>query len=910
MTTDQDIQQQIYQYFLIEAPELLQSIEQDLYQLLASHSVEIVHNLMRNAHTLKGSAASVGRETLKTVAHHLEDVFKSLYDPQINFDSELSSLLLEGYECLKLPLTAEINGISYDEAEILDRTATVFAKLQAKLGDFFGQEAPILNSTDLGYDVVAAIFQDSIPEELNQLEVTIGQGDANNIRSSLEQQAQFFLGIAQSYNLSSWEHCAQQVLDILGTNPDDETLMMIAQVALENYRQTCQQIVSGERGNQETKTVKEPIETLPAPIPSIQPVPKISSQTKIPDEIPEAKTTLTVRVPVDELENLNYDLGELLINFNQQSLNGEQTAVASKNSLIKLYECREQLKQVKDWADRHLASKVNLSVKTGEFDRLEMDEYGELHILLQNNLQSMAALEEKLEDLNTLLQNGQINLKKQKRILTETQTHLTQVRTVSLSTLLDRFPPMVQQLASSYQKEVELIITGNPPLVDKGIVEQLYEPLLHLIRNAFDHGIEDKEQRLKLGKSGTGTITIHTEHFGNRIILQVKDDGQGLNWQKIRQKGIEKGLIEPNDHLTEAELGELLFTPGFSTASQLSELSGRGVGLDVVRNKLQTIDSKILVHSETNQGTTFTLEIPVNLTTLNLLVCQSNGIPYGFLIDSIQQIVLPLPHQICIQKDKKLLMVENDRKHLIPIISLSQLINYNRNNPFVSNINTSVQAGFYALGSPSAKPLLLLKNQDICLEVDQILAEQELILKSFRSQPRLLPYLLGYTVLADGKYTLVIDTDRLVFHPVIAQPKIAPKSSFLLPEQVFSLSSASILLVDDSITQRQSMVLTLQKAGIEAIQAQDGYEALNQIAQNPDVGLIICDIEMPRMNGFEFLQTYRQDPDLPQVPVIILTSRSSEKHRQTALELGASDYMTKPYNDREFLEKINQFLGK
>ncbi len=910
MTTDQDIQQQIYQYFLIEAPELLQSIEQDLYQLLAGHSVEVVHNLMRNAHTLKGSAASVGRETLKTVAHHLEDVFKSLYDPQINFDSELSSLLLEGYECLKLPLTAEINGISYDEAEILDRTATVFAKLQAKLGDFFGQEAPILNSTDLGYDVVATIFQDSIPEELNQLEVTIAQGDANNIRSSLEQQAQFFLGIAQSYNLPSWEHCAQKVLDLLSTNPDDETLMMVAQVALENYRQTCQQIVSGERGNQETKIIEEPVETLPEPIPSIQPVPKISSQTKIPDEIPEVKTTLTVRVPVDQLESLNYDLGELLINFNQQSLNGEQTAVASKNSLTKLYECREQLRQMKDWADRHLASRVNLSIKAGEFDRLEMDEYGELHILLQNNLQSMAALEERLEDLNTLLQNGQINLKKQKRILTETQTHLSQVRTVSLSTLLDRFPPMVQQLASSYKKEVELIITGNPPLVDKGIVEQLYEPLLHLIRNAFDHGIEDREQRLKLGKSGTGRITIHTEHFGNRIILQVKDDGQGLNWQKIRQKGIEKGLIEPNDHLTDAELGELLFTPGFSTASQLSELSGRGVGLDVVRNKLQTIDSKILVHSETNQGTTFTLEIPVNLTTLNLLVCQSNGIPYGFLIDSIQQIVLPLPHQICTQNDKKLLMVENDWKRLIPIISLSQLINYNRSNPFISNTNASVQAGFYALGSPSAKPLLLLKDQDICLEVDQILAEQELILKSFRPQPSLMPYLLGYTVLADGKYTLVIDTDRLVFHPVVSQPKMLGKSSFSLPEEVFRLSSASVLLVDDSITQRQSMVLTLQKAGITTLQAQDGYEALNQIAQNPDIGLIVCDIEMPRMNGFEFLQTYRQDPDLPQVPVIILTSRSSEKHRQTAIDLGATDYMTKPYNDREFLEKINQFLGK
>ncbi len=925
MTTDQDIQQQIYQYFLIEAPELLQAIEQDLYKLLSEHSVEVVHNLMRNAHTLKGSAASVGRETLKTIAHHLEDVFKSLYDSSINFDSELSSLLLEGYECLKLPLTAEINGLTYDEAAILDRTAEVFAKLQAKLGDFFGQEAPILSSSDLGYDVVASIFQDSIPEELNQLEVTIAQGDANNIRSTLEQQAQFFLGIAQSYNLPNWEHCAQQVLDLLSTNPDDETVKMIAQVALENYRQTCQQILQGDRGQPTEEKEKEEtektttiiptpkVEEVPAPaaIEVAPPPPKPKAPAKPIDEVPDSKTILTVRVPVDQLENLNYDLGELLINFNQQSLNAEQTATTSQIALNKLYECREKLRQVKDWADRYLASNVNLSFTNGQFDRLEMDEYGELHILLQSNLQSMAALEERLEDLNTLIQNGQINLKKQKRILTEAQTHLSQVRTVSLSSLLDRFPPMVQQLSVSYKKQVELILTGHPPLVDKGIVEQLYEPLLHLIRNAFDHGIESQEKRLAQNKDPVGKITIHTEHFGNRITIQVKDDGQGLNWQKIRQKGIEKGLITDTDRLSEAELAELLFKPGFSTASQISELSGRGVGLDVVRNKLQTIDSSIVVHSVPNQGTTFTIQIPVNLTTLDLLVCQSQGIPYGFLIDSIQQILLPLPHQIQTKQDKRLLTIENGRRSLVPIIPLSQLIKYNRTNPFVSNINTSMQAGFYALGSGQTKPLLLLKDKDVCLEVDQILAEQELILKSFRPEPRLAPYLLGYTVLADGKYTLVIDTDRLVYHPemLTEQKTIDRVPTGALPPDVFHLSSPTVLLVDDSITQRQSMVLTLQKAGIRTIQAQDGYEALNQIAQNPDIGLIICDIEMPRMNGFEFLQTYRKDPNLHQVPVIILTSRSGEKHRHTALELGASDYMIKPYKDRELVDKVNQFLG-
>ncbi|MCA1904794.1 MAG: response regulator, partial [Cyanobacteria bacterium KgW148] len=741
--------------------------------------------------------------------------------------------------------------------------------------------------------------------------------------STLQQQAEFFLGIAQSYNLSNWENCAQQVLDMLSTDPDDETLVMVAQVALENYRQTCKQILEGDRGVSQavepTVESKElpPVQTTPiAVVPKEIPQPKEQPIEKKTETIPEVKANLTVRVPIEQLENLNYDLGELLINFNQQSLNAEQTSTTSKESLANLYECRAKLRQVQDWADLNLASNVNLSFNNDQFDRLEMDEYGELHILLQNTLESMSILGEKLEDMNSLVQTGLLNLKKQKRILTEIQDHLVQTRTVPLSNLLDRFPAMVQQLAHSYNKQVELVLTGNPTLVDKGIVEQLYEPLLHLIRNAFDHGIESKEVRLERGKDPTGKIIIHTEQFGNRITLQVKDDGQGLDWQKIRQKGIEKGLINNTDRLSETELAELLFMPGFSTASQLSELSGRGVGLDVVRNKLQTIETSIAVDSQPHKGTTFTLKIPVNLTTLNLLVCQSQGIPYGFLIDSIQQIILPMPNQIHSQNNRRMLVHTDRQKSLVPIFPLGDLVQYNRPNFFSTNTNTSLQAGFYALGSPTLKPLLLIKNTSICLEVDQILAEQELVLKSFRPQPHLVPYILGYTVLGDGKYTLVIDPDRLIQQEPPPPPSSLPPIGLLSPD-IFRVDPPSliaeqppVLLVDDSITQRQSMVLTLQKAGIKTIQAQDGYEALRQVAENPSLGLIICDIEMPRMNGFDFLRTYRSDPDLPQVPVIILTSRSGDKHRQTAMELGATDYMTKPYNDRELIDKINSFIGK
>ncbi|NJK61897.1 MAG: hypothetical protein HC921_03685 [Synechococcaceae cyanobacterium SM2_3_1] len=245
MATDPEIQAQIYEYFLTEAPDLLQAIEQDLLTLLQGWNVELVNNLMRSAHTLKGSAASVERETIKTVAHHLEDVFKSLYNPEIELDQELGALLLQGYECLRLPVMAELSGTPCDEDFILEETATVFAQLQEKLGDFFGQEPSLPTSADLGFDVVGSIFQESVQQDLNQLAVTLAGGQPQDIRESFQNQAEFLVGLGESYGLLGLMEISVAAIAALERHPD--RTVEVATVILKDLQQAREQVLAGDR---------------------------------------------------------------------------------------------------------------------------------------------------------------------------------------------------------------------------------------------------------------------------------------------------------------------------------------------------------------------------------------------------------------------------------------------------------------------------------------------------------------------------------------------------------------------------------------------------------------------------------------------------------------------------------------
>jgi chemotaxis family two-component system sensor histidine kinase/response regulator PixL len=554
------------------------------------------------------------------------------------------------------------------------------------------------------------------------------------------------------------------------------------------------------------------------------------------------------------------------------------------------------------------------------FDALEMDEYTDFHLALHEASEENLQLQETLESLDILFkQSHQLQEKNQSLVLGILE-NVDNARMLPLENVLNRFPQMLQKLAHIYGKQVAFKLNGTKVLIDKAIAEKLYDPLLHLIRNAFDHGIESPEVRRHHGKSEQGTIEIRAYHQASQTIIEVQDDGQGLNFEKIRTKAIDLNLISANHTPTSDELLEVLFSPGFSTAGKVSEISGRGMGLDIVRSHLQGLEGSISVNSLPNQGTTFILKIPFSMTTDKLMIVQAGGAVYALLLDSIEKIVLPFTEQVkCVDGKKVLYWNTEEDERMLNIRPLSDLMFYSGS--LVSGANA------YNLNNNAGEmrnPVLVLRrNQEIlAMEVDQIIGEQELVIRPLGNAIAPPKYVYGCSSLANGNLILVIDGTLLVESKEsqsapIDLKAIAPAANFV-PDPAQFRKSANItsqkpqiiLVVDDAISLRQTLSLTLQKYGYQVIQAENGADALEKLQTHPEVKMVISDLEMPNMNGFQLLSHLRQENDTNKLPVIILTSRSADKHRQLAEGLGATAYFSKPFLEDEFIATIKNVLSK
>ena len=672
---------------------------------------------------------------------------------------------------------------------------------------------------------------------------------------------------------------------------------------------------------------------------------------------------LSVRVATIQLERLSHTIGELLIDDNQQYLRAEQLQKLAQTTVEQYRRCEQKLRVVSDWADKNAllnerpksasARRNKHRTKKGkqrnemqaQFDSLELDVYSDLSISIQNLTDEIAKLGIDIENLAEMTQKSRMTLGKRQQLLAEAQSELFEARMVEIAGVLNRFPRLLQQMIASHRKPAQLQLIGSEVSIDKIIAEKLYDPLLHLVRNAYDHGIESPEQRAAQGKSATGTLTIKVYHQGNRTKIEVSDDGQGLNWVKIRQRAIDLHLLAASDAATatEAELAEIMFAPGFSTAEKVNDLSGRGIGLDVVRDRIGALQGTIDVRSIAGKGTTFVMQFPLNLTTTRLMICESQGSVHALRSEAITQVLLPAPDRIQSQSFAKgtsnfLRWGDGATQKLIPIYPVHTLLDYHC--PIVPN--EQALSLFPAKSKHSNNALLLLDidNEQICLEVNRILVEQELVVKSLGQTFGLPNYIQGYSVLGDGSLTLALDPVELLARvrtntatlaprpiptqlPALApttQAALAPASTDLpLPDEVAdtlntlnSHNSAQtgrqiqVLVVDDSLVQRQSLVRSLTKAGCQVIQASHGREGILRLQEHPRIRLVVCDIEMPQMNGFEFLSYCRQDPKFSQIPIVMLTTRGGQKHRDLAMTLGAKNYLTKPQSDRELLDIVAQ----
>ncbi|MEH1973213.1 MAG: response regulator [Nostoc sp.] len=660
-----------------------------------------------------------------------------------------------------------------------------------------------------------------------------------------------------------------------------------------------------------------------------------------------------IRVDTERLQHLNYLAGELLIYQKRRSLQDEQVKEIIEQLIQQLTRHQTTLNELRDLPlqIQNITSQQTQNFAVN-FDSLEMDVYTEFHMTLHEAIEETLQLQETTESLDLLVTQAAQISDKQENLTLNIIDSLVEARMSPLGNILNRFPHMVDKLGNVYAKLVELKLTGTEVLVDKAIAEKLYDPLLHLVRNAFDHGIEAPQVRRELGKPEQGLIEICAYHQGSQTVIEVRDDGQGLNLDRIRRKAADFYPIQTEEktrtyasNLAEPELLDLIFSPGFSTANKVSEISGRGMGLDIVRTQLHALNGSISVQSLPNQGSIFILKIPFSMTTEKLMLVQAKGVIYALLLDSVEKILIPSEQQIKEIEGKKVLHWNTDNDEtIVSLRQLSKLIDYNDS---FFNSATSYNTSNTHDPSIAKNPVLLLRRNQgkVALEVDQIIGEQELVIRPLGNAIAPPKYIYGCSSLANGNLILVIDASLLVKSseiqqttldiralPVASSPnkKALPISGHTFSSTPLLVASTStttietqpnysqepenkspkfILVVDDAISLRQTLSLTLQKSGYQVIQAQNGVEALEKLQLHPEIQVVVSDLEMPRMNGFELLSNFRQYPNLAKIPVVIMTSRSAEKHRQLAQELGAKAYLTKPYLEHEFLSTIKSLIN-
>ena len=711
------------------------------------------------------------------------------------------------------------------------------------------------------------------------------------------------------------------------------------------------------------KEAVDSIENIFLTLPSVEqaPVPKVATKvaklvapsaysqqkngTEKQEKKSKAKTpsgkNLSIRVDLSRLEQMNNLVGELTINRNGLALQNEQLQDTVKELLRRFRNFQKIAGSLQELSDRMVIAKersdrpprwengnlppTNMGVADKEdFDSLEMDSYSQVYTVLQEVLEETLQLEEAVDDVALFAQQSNRTIEEQRQMLVYLRDELMWARMLPLSEVLNRFPRVLRDLCTQYKKNVGLKMTGTSVLVDKAILEKLYDPLVHLLRNAFDHGMEMPEVREQQGKPKQGTIEINSYHKGNQTIVEIKDDGGGIDLDKIVKKAVERGILSAKelDLTTTERLLDLIFEPGFSTAKQVSEISGRGVGLDIVRSQLREIKGTVSVNSVQGKGTTFTLRLPLTLTIAKLLVCSIGSTALALPSDSIEEIIIPQPEQIKRSGKERFLFWQ---QQVIPIYPLVDLLEYAC--PIPPTVPSKVLAASVNAPEDWALPLILLRWQDqvFALEIERLVTEQELVIKPLGESISPPSYIYGSTILGDGTLIPTMDGSLLIEYvlgasaaPTVTRGgEVAIASEILqedpskeIPLSRQTIKANRVLVVDDSAALRRTLALSLQKAGYMVLQARDGKEALTQLEKNDQVELVICDIEMPNMNGFEFLAQRRKQPKMTGIPVAMLTSRSNPKHRQLAMQLGATAYFTKPYIEQDFLSQIEGLIGK
>ncbi len=856
---DGEVPEEILEFFVPEAEEHLQIVQDCLLALEANPNAEDINRLFRAMHTVKGSAAQVGLQRIARVAHRAEDLVGRLRDGLLHPSAEIVDICLESVDALKKFLYRQWP----DEATMQASVKSLLTRIARLAPEESEDEAPAATAStepvaEAQFDAVADEEAVEAAEEVSVLEMArpAAKPDAEKEDEALPAGKREIAAVPQSKSVRIALERLDRMMNAVGELVINRTRMLGRLAELERLADVLN--FSKARMADKVTEFQEKYEFS-----------RLTSSQPAAPQYPQSSYAQT--------------------SYPQSSFGGGEN-----------FPFRGGFSSYSHSYDASLA----------EFSELEMDRYDDFSILSRSLTEISADITEVLTQLDGFVRRVDSDIDEFTKLAHRLQDEITQARMVPIGNLYARLSRTVRDAAKASNKQVELTLAGAETELDNNIIQQISDPLIHLVRNSVAHGLEKHDERYESGKSDVGNVAVRAYHRGNHIFIEVEDDGRGVDYDRVRNTAVEAGLVNGDDaaSLSERDLLEFLFHPGFSTAPRKTELAGRGVGLDVVRANLAALNGEIEIETQKGHGTRFTLKVPLTLIISQALFVRCGKHTFAFPLAFVEEIRRLKEVDIEEVGGKLLTKV---RDVVTEVVRLDQQLGLEAVEP----IN-----GYYRM------VIVNVGGRQVGIVVEEVIRKDEIVIKNLGEYLRNVKLFPGSTIAPDGSLILLVDVNRLVMGESMEhRPLMATASASAA--RIFAPGAAAVargeipaaaiddvapekvvVLADDSISIRKYVGRMLEKAGYRVKLASDGLEAL-EIVSMAKCDLVVTDLEMPRTNGYELMAHLRQNPETRNVPVMVVTSRAGAKHKDRAIKEGAVAFLTKPVQEDQFVATVASLIG-
>lgn len=897
MSLSAHIREQLLSTFRAELSEHLQTITDGLLALeqqqpSEAQRQEVVETIFRAAHSMKGAARAVGAAAIEQVAHALEEVLSAMRRQELDANPELFTAIFTSLDAISVVQAAYEAGETTSPLQPLEAIALLSRfknqPKQARKPEPAVVAAPPEKAEPPAGEEKDASGEVRVTSAPGPVERQFETGPGFDPEGSLEKHSPAVnVSLEDALNLRFSESWLDDGLEALPPNGDEKPVESKARkksMTKKPHQELETEVKPGTQANEGRLPNSKNAPAEPPSPPARRAIEHQQAQTPAANaagilEKGHPTTDETIRVSVNKLEGLMAQLSELVV-----------TKMRAEQHLIQLGDFQNVLSDwQKDWLETRSAygrlarQQVNGNARTMDKDVLRILDY------IQESQEHLRSLNGMMNDMAREYANDIMHMS---LVIDKIEEDVKRVRMLPLHTITGSFARMVRDLAWDAGKQGVLQIVGADTELDKRVLEQIKDPLIHLLRNAVDHGLETPEEREAAGKPRAGQITLSAEQWGKDVIIRVSDDGPGMDIAGLRKVLVARRKADAVN-MSDMELAQAAFETGISTKATATALSGRGIGLDVVRRNIESLNGRIDTSWKPGHGTTFTLTLPLRLTASRSLLVHTAGQTFAIPINSVDRILMVTPDQIAHLEGHDTILYNGAPTTLVQLDDVLEL----------------PCSGRPPAGKRIPVVILAAAERRLAFAVDKLESEQEVVIKPLGMQLQRVLGLAGATVMGNGEVVLILNAADLIKLALRGERRSVFDPSTVSESHTSSRTKRHILIVDDSITTRTLEKNILEAAGYFVQVATDGTEVMNAIAASGIPDLLISDVAMPRMDGFELTRRIKSDPNLAHLPVILVTSLESPEDKAMGIEVGADAYIVKgSFDQNNLLETIQQLI--